>query len=207
MAGAAARPGYTSTPPSRISPPANCWISSAARREAISAISGSAPRSNRYDASVRRPSALDARRTLTGSNHAASSSKFRLANPISLSAPPITPAIPTACAPSAITHMSFPSVRSAASSVRTFSAAQIVQVVGVHRLPELEHHVVRHIHDVVDRVLPDCFQPQSQPLGGGLHFHPAHHPRRESPAKFRCLDFHARGTGHLSAGFLEFRRQ
>ena len=43
----ASRRGYTSTTPARISPPATCWISSAARREASSAISGSAPRSKR----------------------------------------------------------------------------------------------------------------------------------------------------------------
>ena len=56
-----------------------------------------------------------------GSNQAHSIKTLRVLKLISVSAPPITPPIPTARAASATTHMSFVSVRSAPSSVRIFS--------------------------------------------------------------------------------------
>ena len=84
------------------------------------AISRSAPRSNRIDASVRRPSAFDVRRIEMGSKQADSNRIFRVAARISVSAPPMTPAIATARDASAITHTSGVSARSIPSSVRIF---------------------------------------------------------------------------------------
>ena len=75
-------------------PPASCKINSAARREATSAISGSAPRPNRVDASVCSFIDRAERRIAIGSNHAHSISTFFVENEISVSAPPMIPPTP-----------------------------------------------------------------------------------------------------------------
>ncbi len=60
------------------------------------------------------------------------------------------------------------------------------------RLAELEHHVIRDVHDVVDRVLADGFEALPQPIGRRLHFHAAQNASREAAAKFGRFDFDAR---------------
>ncbi len=118
---------------------------------------------------MRRPSAFEVRRMEMGSNQAHSIRTLRVLKLISVSAPPITPPMPTARAASATTHMSFVSVRSAPSSVRIFSPAlraphddavflQLIEIESVQRLAQLEHHVIRDVHHVVDGVLADRFQ-------------------------------------------------
>ena len=92
--------------------------------------------------------------------------------------------LPTARAASATTHISFVSVRSAPSSVRIFSPAcarrttmrcscNFIEIECVQRVAELEHHVVRDVHHVVDRFFADGFQALAQPVGRRLHFHAA----------------------------------
>ena len=44
-------------------------------------------------------------------------------------------------------------------------AGELVQIEGVHRLAELEQHVVRHVDDVVDRADAGGLQPVGQPGG------------------------------------------
>ncbi len=46
-------------------------------------------------------------------------------------------------------------------------ARDVVVVEGVQRLPQLEHHVVRDVDDVVDRTLLERDQPLLQPLRRG----------------------------------------
>ena len=171
----------------------------------VSAISGSAPRSKRSEASVRRPSAFDVRRMEMGSNHADSSRTLRVAELISLSAPPITPPMATACAASAITHISGESARSMPSSVRIFSPARARRTTmrrsarrsrskACMRLAQFEHDVIGGVHDVVDGGLPERFEAPPQPVGRGLHFHAAQDARRVAAAQFGAFDLHARGA-------------
>jgi len=71
----------------------------------------SAPRSNRYAASVLRSSVRDVRRVVPGSKYALSRSTRVVASVTSLFCPPITPARPMARSPSAMTHIEASSVR------------------------------------------------------------------------------------------------
>ncbi len=84
-----------------------------------------------------------------------------VAEDTSLSAPPITPASACARASSAITSISASSFRCWPSSVFSASpfcasrtsqvpAREPVQVERVHRVPQLEQHVVGDVDDVVD---------------------------------------------------------
>ena len=73
---------------------------------------------------MRSPSAFELRRMETGSNQADSRSTLRVEKPISVSAPPMIPPMPTARAASAMTQISGESVRSTPSSVRIFSPAR-----------------------------------------------------------------------------------
>ena len=134
-----------------------------------------------------------------------SSSMLRVAELISLSAPPITPAMATARDASAITHISFASARSTPSSVRIFSPARArrttmrcsaskVEIEGVQRLAEFEHDVVGGVHHVVDRILAERFQALPQPVGRRPHLHAAQHARRVAAAQLGSFDFHARGA-------------
>src|SRR5207249_4313861 len=84
----------------------------------------SAPRSKRYAASVLRPSAREVRRIDTGSNQALSSRTRVVPSVTSVSAPPMTPAIPIARRVSAMTSIESSSTRSWPSSVVNRSPAQ-----------------------------------------------------------------------------------
>jgi len=95
MAGGDQGRGQTSTTGETAAPPASSRISRAARRRAIGAIATSAPRSKRYDASVRISNVRAVRRTDAGWNQALSSRMSVVVSATSLVAPPITPAIPT----------------------------------------------------------------------------------------------------------------
>ena len=80
--------------------------------KAVTAALMSAPRSNRADASVFRPSRLLVRRTDTGWKQALSNTTVRVDEETSDAAPPMTPAIAWARSRSAMTSMSGSSFRS-----------------------------------------------------------------------------------------------
>ena len=102
------------------------------------------------------------------------------------------------------------------SSVRSFSPARarrtislmlgdFIEIKGMQRLAQFEHHVVRNIDDIVDRGVAQRFETLAQPIRRRLHFHPAHHASRESRAKFRRFDRDARRLRDRRRGFREFR--
>ena len=99
-------------------------MSWAARAEASTTASTSAPRSKRYAASVLRPSAREVRRIETGSNQALSRRTRVVPSATSVSAPPMTPAIPIARRGSAMTSIESSSTRSWPSSVVKRSPAR-----------------------------------------------------------------------------------
>ena len=136
----------------------------------------SAPRSKRDDASVFRPSRLLVRRTDAGLKYALSSTIAVVAADTSESAPPITPAIALrAIAVGDHQHVARRASRSTPSSVVSVSPGlraprgsatrrpSRVEVEGVHRLAELEHHVVGDVDDVADRPDAGGLQPRRQP--------------------------------------------
>ncbi len=109
--------GYRSTAsPARVPPPRRTIIA-AARSPACGMVLASTPRSKRCDASECRPRRLAVRRTLRGSNVAASSSTSVVSAETSLVAPPITPASATGPRPSAMTTSCSCRARSTPSSV------------------------------------------------------------------------------------------
>ena len=59
-------------------------------------------------------------------------------------------------------------------------------------MTELEHHVVRCVHDIVDRRLPQRFETLPHPVGRGSNFHAAQHARRIAAAQFRRLNLNMR---------------
>ena len=60
-----------------------------------------------------------------------------------------------------------------------------VEVVGVHRLPEQQHHVVRDVDDVADRALSDRHQARLQPQRRGADLHVLEHAHAEPRAERR----------------------
>ena len=135
----------------------------------------SAPRSKRNEASVDSASRLLVRRTETGSNQALSNAtRTRYRPSTSESAPPMTPA--TACGrePSAMTSMSPASLPHDAvqrphglsrprAADPQLASREPVEVERVHRVAELEHHVVGDVDDVVDRPYVGCLQARRHP--------------------------------------------
>ena len=114
------------------------------------------------------------------------------------SAPPITPATATGFSASAMTSMSVVSVRVfAVQGCDRFAvprppdndslARQFVQIKRVKRLPHFQHHVIGHIHDIVDGPLPCRFQSRLHPCGRRPDFHAPHQPRRIARAQIRRL--------------------
>ena len=78
-------------PGARLAVP-TCAANSAKRSSAISAISGSTPRSKRAEASLRNPKRREVRLIVIGSHQAASINAVVVDSDISVDAPPITPA-------------------------------------------------------------------------------------------------------------------
>ena len=120
----------------------------------------SAPRSNRDEASVFSPSFLLVRRTLFGSKNALSSTMVFVRSLTSDRPPPITPATACAapvgndqhvgieCAIGTVERLDALAGRRAANA--DFSAGDFLEVERVHRLPQLEQHVIGDVDDVVD---------------------------------------------------------
>ena len=173
----------------------------------------SAPRSKRYAASVRSPSAREVRRVVAGSNHALSSSTRRVASVTSVLAPPMTPARPIARSGSAITHMESSSSRSWPSSVRKRSPrpapphddrglAHGDVVEGVQRVAQLPQHVVGDVHDVADRPEPDGAQARGHPRRRRAHPHVVDDPNGIARAQVGRLDPDVRDLRHRVARFL-----
>ena len=134
-------------------------------------------------ASVFRPSALLVRRTESGLKYALSSTMVCVSPVTSESAPPMTPATATgalgvgdhqhvrrrACASGRrACEASRRRARSARGSAPPPSFAQIERV---HRLPELEQHVVGDVHDVADRPDAGGAQARLHPVGRGADRH------------------------------------
>ena len=68
------------------------------------------------------------------------------------------------------------------------SARELRQVIGVVRLTELEHHVVGHVDDVVDRAHPGGDQALGEPCRRRTELHPRQLPHQEPPAQLGRLD-------------------
>ena len=115
--GVSSRPGWRSTTPLAALPPASRRISWVARRSARGASSARIPRSNLYEASVLSRSDADVRRVFIGSKLADSRSTVFVPSCISLLAPPMTPASPTASEASAMVSTGGSSVRLSPSKV------------------------------------------------------------------------------------------
>ena len=136
----------------------------------------SAPRSKRIDASVFRPSRLLVRRTDAGSKYALSSAIARGRRPNLGVAPPITPAI--AARALGVGDDQHVGVERAVDAVERRAAvspgaraadherrpAEPLEIERVHRLPELEHHVVGDVDDVADRADAGRLEPVAQPV-------------------------------------------
>ena len=158
--------------------------SSAARASATTVISGSTPRSKRLAASLGSRCRRAVRATPVGSQCAASSSTFVVPSPISVDAPPMTAARPIGPVSSVISRSSACSFRVVPSSVVSFSPSRAsrtmigpgdgVAVEGVHRLAELEHHVVGDVDG------------QGDAADGGLR-QPAAHPPRARRGRVEAL--------------------
>ncbi len=82
---------------------------------------------------------------------------------------------------------------------------QLVEVEGVQWMTQLEHHVVRYVHHVVDGFLVDRFQALPQPVRRGLYLHSSQHARCEASAKIGRFDFNASRGRRLFRGFFQFR--
>ena len=92
--------------------------------------------------------------------------------------PPMTPATACGFSASAMTSISGSSARSRPSSVlmrspvsgaadTNFTSRELVEVERVHRLAELEQHVVGDVDDVVDRANAGGLQPRASQAGDG----------------------------------------
>ena len=185
--------------PARISPPATSAISAAARSAAARQISGSAPRSKRWLASVWRPRPPAAARTAWGSKWALSSRIAVVAAVTSVASPPITPASATGRSASAITSMVggerpplaveggqlLARPRPADADLREGVAAEGGEVEGVERLAGLPEDEVGDVDDVVDRPLADGGQAPDEPLRAGADLRRRGSPGRRSAGSRR----------------------
>ena len=153
--------------------PASSTISSVASSAACSARYGSTPFSQRFEPSVRSRSRSEVRKMPVGSKFAASSRTSVVASPISVSSPPMIPA--SAIGPLRVgdhevrrLELALDAVERAellarprAGARRSCRRASVVEVEGVQRVAEREHHVVRHVDDVRDR--PHAGRVQARP--------------------------------------------
>ena len=153
--------GYSSMAPPRAVPAPISSSSAMARSMPFTAAFTSAPRSNRAEASVLSPSFLLVRRTLFGSKNALSSTMvfgavahFRHAaahhagNRLRLVAVGDDQHLGIERAIDAVERLDALAWCRAANP--DFPARELLEVERVHRLSELEQHVVRDVDDVVD---------------------------------------------------------
>ena len=138
------------------------------------------PRSKRVDASVLIPSALLVARICAGAKYAASNTTRFVAVVISEFAPPITPPMSSRIVgigdhqhaggqrPLLAVERGHGLARLRAAHL-DHAAAHLGEIEGVHRLPELEHHVVGDVDDVADRADAVGEQPVLQPLRRGAN--------------------------------------
>ena len=116
--------------------------------------------------------------------------------------PPITPA--SAIGPSASAITRFDGLKLVALVVQRVDLlagaraahenrrpVQLVGVERVHGLRQLRQHVVRDVHDVVDRIQSDRFQPVLQPERRRLHGHVLENQRAVSRAQREVFDLDA----------------
>src|SRR6476646_10574123 len=69
-----------------------------------------------------------------------------------------------------------------------FVVADLVVVVGVNRLAQFKHHVVRNIDDVADTGDAARFEPLAEPWWRRLNLHATNDARGEAPAEFGRLN-------------------
>ena len=191
-------------------------MSSAQRREASSAISGSAPRPKRVEASVCSFKERVARRMAMGSNQAHSIKTFLVEKEISVSAPPMMPPMPTMREPSPSQMTQVPGSSWTLEAVESFyfftlrvgsgggagigaahddgMVAQFVVVESVQRVAKLEHDVVGNVDDVVDAGYAAGFEAILEPRGRRLNFYAANDAGGETAAQLRRADFHFYGV-------------
>ena len=163
------------------------------------------------DASVGSRRRLEVRRIPRGSKCALSSSTSVVDGDTSAAAEPITPAMPTARSPSADQEVlagesAFDVVeRDEALPVSSASdddraIREELQVERVHRLPGLEHRVVRRVHDGGDRAHPGGGEPRLDPEGRGDGHDIRDQPGQVPRTTGRVLDRDRRGGRCLPAG-------
>src|SRR5207302_7990551 len=70
-----------------------------------------------------------------------------------------------------------------------FVIANLIVIEGVQGVAEFEHHVIRNVHDIADAGDAGSFEAVFHPFWGRLNFHISNHPRGETAAEFRGLNF------------------
>ena len=167
------------SPPTSIVPgtrraPVSSSMSRVATICASIACSGARPFSKRPLASLRRPRTCEVRWMLGPSQLATSMSTRVVPSWTSERSPPMTPAIEVGPSASSMTSIWASRVRTWPSSVVTCSpssrpahdeppAGDAVEVEGVQRAADEQHHVVGDVDDVVDRALPGGHQARLEP--------------------------------------------
>ena len=164
----------TSTVPGTIRAPHSSTISRAARRCACSASAGCSCFSKRLLASVRRPSFFEVLRMLVPFQVAASIATRVVSRDDLAARAAHDPADPGG--PVRVADQHGVAVEDALLAVQRREALALargahvqrrpghaVEVVGVHRLAEQQHHVVRDVDDVADRALAGRHQARLQP--------------------------------------------
>ena len=192
IASGAAPPCRAASRARRRVPPASCSSSCTTRAAAATATRGSTPRSKRLEASLGSLCRRAVRAIETGSKFAASIEHVAWCPaPISVDAPPMTPARPIGSG--VVGDQQVFGVERAGLVVQRDqllarvgaadddAAGQLVQVVAVDRLAELEHHVVGDVDDERDRA-----------DAGELE--PGDHPRRGRPGAVDAADDARRRT-------------
>ena len=194
----------STTPPTTRAPPYSA-SSSAARASATTVISGSTPRSKRLAASLGSRCRRAVRATPVGSQCAASSRTAVVPSPISVDAPPMTAARPIGPVSSVISRSSVGQLpRDAVQGGELLALAgqpdgdrpgDGVAVEGVHRLAELEHHVVGDVDGQGDAADGGLREPAAHPPRARRgRVEPLHRDHREAVAALGV------GDGHLPGG-------
>ena len=169
----------------------------------------SAPRSKRCEASVWMRWRFEERRTVAGSNQAASTRMFLVVAEMAVSRPPMTPARPTAFFSSAMTRSSGSRVRSTPSRVHELfafagaadddAAFELVEVEGVGGVAHGEDDVVGGVDGVEDGFLVEEAEALGDDAGGGRDRHVAKNAGGEAAAEFGLFDGNRESSGHRVA--------